>query len=1272
MKSLRASVSHIRCHPDIPYLFVAVSEGFIQVWNYAALSSSSKGHSSSAPEDDRSDDGDVSVSSADGGGPSAAGNRESNKDSGPCTCTAVFLHPENVEDPYSLKKKTYSITSISASSHFFSVVWDDTTTFVFNCSLSAVVPMKGKAIRCCSPVGQFTAPANAVLGAVAAHNTVPVLCQLCLVRGDGVGATVYLLALHLGYHDLAIADFSRINDGVDFDNIYISPTSGNILLTIARERQSNCTARLFRFSQSWLHSTGYCSPLMTRIHSNTRTFIEGDLPSAGSSSKSWPFSLSLHPLYECREELSVPLDVSYTICSMNRPGDTTGPFTSISLLAALTSSSQVSSWSNIPLELRGPVTAKFSPNNLKLNHNFIVSNSVPISDNFHPWEAVIIGNASSRRSVDWESDGIQSQLHSEGTLCLMQCVSNTGPISMYIKATDAAFWSGFVASVPRKTSIDSNSAGLLFISSQSNKIYWIVSKFAKVDDSRLNSEANYSNDLSVSMSRIWTASPGSPNVVIAQVSGTDNGWKEYLLATEPGRLDFDILSSRKLSLLPGEAVLDLLWEPSCSFTVACEDSCSSPSSYQNAHIGILTNTRVLITTASLQIISANNFSSPLKSKFLDAVTSISWIGSALIYSTLSGHIKYLLPPRKLDVDSALKYTTFLNLIRSTGDVLNLSPYTTRNEQNHDILCTLSAIYSKYMSLRIICCLPDRIIFSYMSSSSEYFSYLSVFSRPCNPVEPLLRGLLSKHACFGTHICQYPAIGDIDPIRSIDDCVKRISICYFGTNSDSASSLSPDSGVTPSSHISSKLSTVVFLSKVPEAASSLGGGTPSASNFNFSNFPRSRWIPSGLKFILAANNGGVREACIDILSHNPGLYEIFKGEEASSTSTLIRRDSLQSEQVLSAACLLVALGSKDEAFRLIDMIGHDILLAFALASYDTREGQMLSTFLSSITDKNFYLQESISPSASTALYPQRVQLRSLANFVRRFGVIRNKQASTDNPVHGGVSSPFYPEAIEMARKAHMLKRRGGLGPLSSLEVLSMDSLEDWIGKIKLDTISSDSSTASKIRFGSQISSRKESSPSEKMNVKDRPHSWIEDVGVGNERDKVVGYWRFSDSLQPNDPDFISSSNLDYTGRPPPPALSNFIDLSKFCTVLELVADKDSDLEPILPVVVEPSTSPVDPGEDPDKVKTVNDLVFPLQDEGFRSPAIRSGLRSIVNRGSPLDIGVYHSDEERRKMTLEVMVNRLEDPSNKKSAQAGVRLFKQYFAVRSLGQPVGYNC
>ncbi len=95
---------------------------------------------------------------------------------------------------------------------------------------------------------------------------------------------------------------------------------------------------------------------------------------------------------------------------------------------------------------------------------------------------------------------------------------------------------------------------------------------------------------------------------------------------------------------------------------------------------------------------------------------------------------------------------------------------------------------------------------------------------------------------------------------------------------------------------------------------------------------------------------------------------------------------------------------------------------------------------------------------------------------------------------------------------------------------------------------------------------------------------------------------------------------------------------------------SDLDKY-PVSIEPSSSPCDPGDGHDKVKTLNDIIFTSKSaktevqvdgpEGW----FHSGLRFIIGRGSPLDIGMFHGQRysshgedgsDRIKMTIELWV------------------------------------
>ena len=62
------------------------------------------------------------------------------------------------------------------------------------------------------------------------------------------------------------------------------------------------------------------------------------------------------------------------------------------------------------------------------------------------------------------------------------------------------------------------------------------------------------------------------------------------------------------------------------------------------------------------------------------------------------------------------------------------------------------------------------------------------------------------------------------------------------------------------------------------------------------------------------------------------------------------------------------------------------------------------------------------------------------------------------------------------------------------------------------------------------------------------SWVPDVGVGKEWEKVSGYWRFSDMLKYGDLGFLNSGI--------PGSRSVFLDLSKYGIPLEIFGGLES--------------------------------------------------------------------------------------------------------------------
>lgn len=168
----------------------------------------------------------------------------------------------------------------------------------------------------------------------------------------------------------------------------------------------------------------------------------------------------------------------------------------------------------------------------------------------------------------------------------------------------------------------------------------------------------------------------------------------------------------------------------------------------------------------------------------------------------------------------------------------------------------------------------------------------------------------------------------------------------------------------------------------------------------------------------------------------------------------------------------------------------------------------------------------------------------------------------------------------------------------------------------------------------------------------PIGWVENVGVfnnGNNRDcdKIVGYYRFSDVY------FPSEVSLGYTNSYIPPSVATLVDLSRFegqCSNLELFDfagkgrnDDDEDSTTLSTVEsqysIDYTNSNVHPGEKHESMKLLCDLVHvptnvpPTISTAFLSSGgsmptsiskerIEHGLRCLIYRGSPLDVGMYH--------------------------------------------------
>ena len=138
-----------------------------------------------------------------------------------------------------------------------------------------------------------------------------------------------------------------------------------------------------------------------------------------------------------------------------------------------------------------------------------------------------------------------------------------------------------------------------------------------------------------------------------------------------------------------------------------------------------------------------------------------------------------------------------------------------------------------------------------------------------------------------------------------------------------------------------------------------------------------------------------------------------------------------------------------------------------------------------------------------------------------------------------------------------------------EVLALDLLEEWMGlRIKLEVVSNNSNhlhtlSGIKTNLGPRSNTNTLNSDKNGMtgnngnnsnngngngNGKNEMSSWVADIGVGKEWEKVVGYWRFSD--------LIKYGDLGFCNTGIPGARGVFLDLSKYGVPLEIFGGVES--------------------------------------------------------------------------------------------------------------------
>ena len=553
------------------------------------------------------------------------------------------------------------------------------------------------------------------------------------------------------------------------------------------------------------------------------------------------------------------------------------------------------------------------------------------------------------------------------------------------------------------------------------------------------------------------------------------------------------------------------------------------------------------------------------------------------------------------------------------------------------------------ALQLLAATPDRIVLAFSDISLAFNSMsTSVVSRPVIPIEPLLVSLCTaasssdagKTALLGSVLfvlkryCSDRAqTGGVKPSSHItatllktimrvvetaavssqsDDPGRVALLTGLQTIFDSTQDSFPKYRWLPTGAPLAALASALSLTSVDAVQ------TLSAAKTKQSKQPKS-----------GDASTGDRDFCAALLAnHRPELVEVICDPQSAGLSSPPSVRSALALQAASFARELLALGAVEKARILADFAGDDpLLLAVMLTEcliYPT-DGTEFAIDINQVSTRKADFSALLdlltvdergheaSPSDLTRLLSSLLRHVDTADKVEEVELKRDITALlvsiTDSTGHVESSPTTYVYgACELHKRRQPLQQLLS-GPLRSTaplkpsqsssavlaptdrkplessalsEALAMDSLEDLLfARFFPDALAASEGGGAFNKPGGGV----QQSVSKAVDIK-RPVTYVENIGLGKEWERIVGYWRFSDAVTVESPnDLFVSTGL-------PAARLCFPDLSKVILFFQLA------YTPTLPyaclpqfgrsalelfslsdgaVSVQPSSSPCDPGE-----------------------------------------------------------------------------------------------
>ncbi|GKY97024.1 hypothetical protein MPSEU_000661200 [Mayamaea pseudoterrestris] len=540
------------------------------------------------------------------------------------------------------------------------------------------------------------------------------------------------------------------------------------------------------------------------------------------------------------------------------------------------------------------------------------------------------------------------------------------------------------------------------------------------------------------------------------------------------------------------------------------------------------------------------------------------------------------------------------------------------------LATLPTPQIGYSQLALLAVRPDRLIVGSKHKGIRLVDLnqnANIFLLPA----PITRPALLLEAMVANAIC-------VGGKSNTSTAILRTVIEKFGrkvgsiTHSDTEGIGNFGAGLTPR--------TFEMLHKygLTHAASWLLTGT--------SQFDRSAsskilppWLPIAPKAKACLN----ADAFLHVLaSGDPYFAEYIKDPDEKMPSVLPRQSDSTAYVAREDAMKSLRIGDSNAAIKLLDvsgsMLGDNLILqvALALAKELPDETSKLLQTLSG------YGQRGISSSGVPV--KTHTSIAALALSLQQ-GHGREMQSDDINRYMKPLAPSLQRGSKSMTRSRQNLLGESNIGGLKKKHVdapdpiwtqpcnesrhvwnegprkekhhlLSLGSIEDWIGRRRPVILGKEGASAAKDRGEQTLANILNQNDEDSFggsDIESVQDGWVDGVGEGRtDEANLSAYFRFSEGEDEDSPW----------------PTDGFTDLSPFQNKAMIVGDLQA-------VAVQPTTSSVDEG-DPGKVKSLYDIVFEKSGEGAAS-----GLAIAASRGCSLDVGVLHLAEKsmRQKCTVE---------------------------------------